>query len=236
MSKRPIHKFRAIIFDMDVVITNTMPYHYDAWLDTFASVGIKVNCYDIYCREGQDGLSTVKEIYAENRRKFNLKQAKQLLARKENLFKRIVRPRFIKGSRPFVRDLKRRNFLLALVTGTSRHEVRKILPRKLFNFFDVTITGSDVKKGKPNPEPFLKALKALKIPAQEVVVIENAPFGIEAAKRAHLFCIALQTSLPKSYLLEADVILKSFKELRQRINFIKEVGENNDGEIKVCSR
>lgn len=221
MGKKLTLKFKAIIFDMDGVITNTMPYHFDAWLATFASVGIKVNCYDIYCREGQDGLSTVKEIYAENKRKFNLKQAKQLLARKENLFKRIVKTRYVLGARPFVRNLKKHGFLLGLVTGTSRHEARKILPHKLFNLFDVTVTGSDVKKGKPNPEPFLNALKALKIPAREVAVIENAPFGIEAAKRTHLFCIALQTSLPKSYLLEADIILKSFKELRQRINFIK---------------
>lgn len=227
MSKKIILKFKAVIFDMDGVITNTMPYHFDVWLDTFLRVGIKVNCYDIYCREGQDGLSTVKEIFRKYNRKFTLKEAKQLLVKKEDLFKRIAKTRFVKGARPFIRYLKKRKFLLGLVTGTSRHEAQKILPKELFSLFNATVTGDEIEKAKPNPEPFIKALKMFKISKQDAVVIENAPFGIEAAKRAHLFCIALQTSLPKTYLSKADIIFKSFEELKQKVNFIK---KNNNPE------
>lgn len=219
MSKRRRLKFRAIIFDMDGVITNTMRHHFDAWMDTFSSVGIKVGCYDIYLREGQEGLATVKEVYAKHKKRFNLSQAKHLLLQKENLFKRIVKLRFIKGARPYLRYLKKRGFLLALVTGTSRHETERILPRSIFNLFDATVTGSDVKKGKPSPLPFLKALKLLKVLGPEAAVIENAPFGIRAAKKAKLFCIALETSLPRSYLAGADLIVESFKELQEKIYF-----------------
>ena len=200
---------------MDGVITNTMPYHFDAWLQTFSSVGITVNCYDVYCREGQDGLSTVKEIFREHHKSLTLRQAKQLLLKKENLFKRIVKKRFVTGSRPFIRYLKKKGLLLALVTGTSRHEVKKILPPKLLALFDVSVTADEIKRSKPNPEPFLTTLKKLRIHSREAFVIENAPFGIKAAKRAKLFCVALQTSLPKDYLCGADIVLKSFVELKR---------------------
>jgi beta-phosphoglucomutase len=207
-------KFKVVIFDMDGVITNTMPYHFDAWLKVFSSVGIKVNCYDIYKREGQDGLSTVREIYTEHNRKFNLREAQELLLKKENLFKQIVKTRFIKGARPFLNYLKKHKVILALVTGTSRKEAKRIMPKKLWELFTVSITGDEVKQGKPNPEPFLKAIKKLRVKPKETVVIENAPFGIQAAKRAGLFCIALETSLPRKYLKGADLIFKSYLGLK----------------------
>ncbi|MCX5714266.1 MAG: HAD-IA family hydrolase [Candidatus Omnitrophica bacterium] len=212
-------KFRTVIFDMDGVITNTMPYHFMAWQKVFSSLGIKVDRFDIYRREGQDGLTSVKEILRQYNYKFSLAEAKAILAAKERLFKKKVRVRFVKGSRAFVRLLKRRDFCLALVTGTSRMEARKILPVTLLRLFDATVTGDEVRQGKPHPEPFLRALGLLGISAKEAVVIENAPFGITAAKRAGLFCVALETSLPKTYLKEADRVFKTFKSLERAICF-----------------
>jgi len=209
--------FRAVIFDMDGVITNTMLYHFDAWLKIFEDVGVKVDCFDIYKREGQDGLSSVKEILAERGVALSAAQARGILLRKERLFKRIVKIKFVKGARPFIRMLKKQGFLLGLVTGTSRHEVERIMPGPLLALFDASVTGDEIKKGKPYPEPFLKALAMLGVRAHEAVVIENAPFGIEAARRAQLFCIALQTSLPKSYLKKADLIYRSFEALKKGI-------------------
>ncbi|MDD5595285.1 MAG: HAD family phosphatase [Candidatus Omnitrophica bacterium] len=212
------HHIKAIIFDMDGVITNTMAYHFDAWLATLSSVGIKVNCYDVYKREGQDGLSTIRELYKEHNRKFNLQDAKKLLAGKEELFKRSVRIKFIKGARPFLRYLKKRKINLGLVTGTSRHEVVRIMPKDLLELFEVTVTGDEVNKSKPNPEPFLKAITRMKVGRKDAVVIENAPFGILAAKRAGLFCIAMETSLPAKFLRQADLICKSFVDLKEQLN------------------
>jgi beta-phosphoglucomutase len=198
---------------MDGVITNTMPYHFDAWLEIFKTAGIKVNCYDVYKREGQDGLSSIKEIFKEHSIKFNLKAAKDLLRRKETLFKKTVKIKFIKGSCPFIKRLKRRKLRLGLVTGTSRQEMEKILPPAIRRLFEIIVTGDEVWKSKPHPEPFLKAVKMLKLDRKEVIVVENAPFGIRSAKKAGLYCIALETSLPRKYLTGADIILSSFREL-----------------------
>ena len=96
--------------------------------------------------------------------------------------------------------------------------MKRILPKYLRDLFSVIVTGDDVKRGKPHPEPYLKALKKLKLKAKDVVVIENAPFGIDSARRARLMCLALSTSLPKTYLKDADFIFPSFKALRSKVS------------------
>jgi beta-phosphoglucomutase len=133
--------------------------------------------------------------------------------------RKIVRRRFITGSRRFLYFLKKHGFVLTLVTGTARHEVERILSKELLGLFSVIITGNDVKKGKPHPEPYLIALKKLQMKPKDVVVFENAPFGIISAKRAHLRCLALETYLPKTYLKRADFVFSSYQELCRRVHF-----------------
>jgi beta-phosphoglucomutase len=212
-----IRQFKAVIFDMDGVITNTMPYHFDAWFKVFREVGVKVDCYDVYKREGEAGIHTIKDLFRERKIEITDKIARRLLLKKENLFKKIVRVKFVKGSRSFLKKLKKNHVVMGLVTGTSRHEMERILPLSLQEMFEATVTGDEVKRGKPHPQPFLKALKIMGLQPNDVVVIENAPFGITAAKRAGLFCIALETSLPKKYLTNADKVVKSFKDLEKII-------------------
>lgn len=213
---------KSVIFDMDGVITDTMPYHYQAWKHIFEREGVPMSYLDVYQREGQTGIKAVREIFKDHERTISFKKAKEILIEKEELFKKIFRPKFIKGARRFLKRMHKDNFVLALATGTARHELNKILPKELKDLFSVIVTGSDVKKGKPHPEPYKKVLKALKIKPEESVVIENAPLGIESAKGAKLRCLALETSLPRKYLKKADYIFSSFEELQNSICFAKE--------------
>jgi len=210
---------KSVIFDMDGVITNTMPDHYRSWKTVFKDEGIHVTYEDIYKREGQPGLSSVTEIFNEYGKVLGASQPAEILRRKENLFKKIVKTRFITGARTFLKYLHKDNIRLGLVTGTARHELRRILPASLQDLFSVIVTGDDVKHGKPHPEPYLRSLKGLKVKAFQAVVIENAPFGIRSAKRAGLKCLALETSLPRKHLSEADGIFSSIKELQNNVKF-----------------
>ncbi len=151
---------------MDGVITDTMPYHFRAWKSVFASEGITASHEDIYKREGQKGLDSVRELFIEKKRFYTPKIAKKLLHAKEKLFKHIFKRKFIAGSRTFIKTSVAQGFKLALVTGTSRHEAQRLLPKELWNCFDVTVCGSDVQNGKPHPEPYLKALAKLKVNPQ----------------------------------------------------------------------
>ena len=216
------HKLQvqAIFFDMDGVITNTMPDHYKAWRTVlFQSEGIQVTHEEIYRREGQQGRASVREILALYQKEYTEAKGRRILAAKEALFKKIVKQRFITGARSFLAEMQKAGIRLALVTGTSRHEMRRILPPGILSRFDVAVTGNDVVRGKPDPEPYFKALAQLKVRASESVVIENAPFGIRSAKSAGISCFAIATSLPACYLKQADRIFTSFKDLRTKIVF-----------------
>ena len=70
-----------------------------------------------------------------------------------------------------------------------------------------------IKRGKPYPDSYLTAAKQLEVKPKECVVIENAPYGIKAAKAAKMFCVAVTTSLPKQYLKQADIICKKISEI-----------------------
>lgn len=219
MSKTKYH-VAAVIFDMDGVITNTMPDHYRCWKSVMSRAGIAVTYEDIYAREGQPGIQSVREIFRKYGRPYEMPQARQILAEKEELFKQIGRRRFIIGARSFLKKLHRQNFKLALVTGTARHELQRILPGHLYELFDVIVTGNDVRHGKPHPEPYRQALKRLRLTSQAAVAIENAPFGIRSAKRAGLRCLALETSLPRRHLVEADAVFGSIREMENNVHFI----------------
>ncbi|MEI8012740.1 MAG: HAD family phosphatase [Candidatus Omnitrophota bacterium] len=212
-------KLKAIIFDMDGVITMSMPYHVRAWSMVFAGEGIQLNKSEIYAREGQKGIVGLLEIFAQHEKKITHAQAKILLHKKEIIFKKIVKLRYIAGARLFIRKYYHHDVKLAIVTGTSRLELKQLLPEKLIYKFKVIITGNDVTHGKPHPEPYRKALQALKVHRENAVVIENAPLGITSAIKAGLVCIALETSLPRSYLKEATKIVGDYQGLEQ---FIKQ--------------
>lgn len=199
-------KPRAVICDMDGVIVDSMPYHFLAWYEALRPMGISVRCFDVYIREGErwqksladflkdSGVSPSKELF---RRVFMVR--KKLF---KNRFKRFV----FKGAREFLACLKKKDYSLALVTATTKDGVKEILPENIKRLFDFIVTGDCVKKGKPHPEPYLKAARALKVKPSECLVIENAPYGILSAKRAGMFCVAITSSLPKEYLKGADVI------------------------------
>ena len=214
-------KASTVIFDMDGVVTDTMPYHFRVWRELFAREGICVSHEDIYKREGQKGFESVREIFTEFGVNCSASRARRLLKEKEQRFKSTFKRRYIPGSRAFLRRLRREGFRLALVTGTSRHEVVGLLPMRVFNLFDVTVCGCEVQNGKPHPEPYLAALKKLGAKASEAVAIENAPFGICSAKAAGIRCLAIETSLPKPYLHQADGVFKSFKHLASSVVFHK---------------
>jgi len=209
----------AVIFDLDGVIVDTMPFHAKAWQDTFKKFGVRVTKKEIYLREGEKWDNTFFDILKKHNIMITDKIKEEVFRHRENVFKNILKIRLFKDAPRLIRGLKKRGIKLALVTGTPRKEVRRILPSRLYKLFDVIIPSDEVRRGKPHPEPYLKALKALKTPRENTIVIENAPNGIISAKRARLKVAAVETSLSKRYLKDADYILSSLAELRLRKSY-----------------
>ena len=209
--------FRAVIFDMDGVITNTMPYHYRAWVEAMRPSRTPVTRHDVYIREGQPGINFVQDMSIKYQKNFSRLQANAILRKKEAIFKRIVKVSYFPGARKFIRSLHRSGYQVSLVTGTARHEMERMLPAALKDQFDVIVTGSDVRRGKPYPDPFLKAVRMLGVSKTKALVIENAPFGIRAAKKAGLTCYAVESYLHRSELKMADRIFKTIYSISRTI-------------------
>ncbi|MBU4076564.1 MAG: HAD-IA family hydrolase, partial [Euryarchaeota archaeon] len=104
-------------------------------------------------------------------------------------------------------------YRLAVVSGSNRKTVHGLMNKFFPGAFRVIITGDDVKKSKPDPEPYLKAIERLCVLKKECIVIENAPLGIRSAKSAGLRCIAIPAYLGRESVKEADVIVDSHREL-----------------------
>ncbi|MGA1871441.1 MAG: HAD family hydrolase [bacterium] len=210
-----LKKYKAILFDMDGVITDTMPYHFEAWHRVFTSMGIQLDKLEIYKREGEQGLVSITQLADKYGLQLSLEEKEELLREKEKIFNKIALPTIFPGISQFIRSLKDQGYLLGLVTGTSRKELEHILPKSIYNFFHAVVTGDSVKQGKPAPDPYCKCMNQLHIRPEEALVIENAPYGIKAAKQAGAFCIAIATSLPAEYLHEADIVYDSIAAISQ---------------------
>jgi len=198
---------------MDGVIVDSMPYHFLAWYEALRPWGVRVSCFDVYSREGERWEKTLTELLGEAKIKPTSRILKRIFSARQKIFRTNFKRFIFKGVKEFLKCLKRKGYLLGLVTGTPDNEIKEILPRGIEDLFDAVIAGNQVKHGKPHPEPYLKAAKRLGAKPSECIVVENAPLGIESAKRAGIFCIALTTSLPKEYLKAADIIVNELEEI-----------------------
>ncbi len=100
-----------------------------------------------------------------------------------------------------------------MVSGSHADTIDKIVNKFFPNYFDVIITGSDLERGKPDPAPYLKALEKLELAKNECIVIENAPLGITAAKRAGLYCVAVASTLEPEKVQHADLVFNDHSAL-----------------------
>ena len=204
---------KAIIFDMDGVIVDSMAYHFIAWYEALRPWGIRVSCFEVYAQEGERWETTLKELLRRNKIKPTAKVLNTIFALRQKIFKRYFKRFIFHGAYELLVDLKKRGFLLGLVTGTPLDGIKKIMPAKILKLFTGIVAGNQVKNGKPHPEPYLRAASLLKIAPESCLVIENAPFGITSAKQAGMACIAVSTSLPKEYLTAADLVVENLSQI-----------------------
>lgn len=204
---------RAVIFDMDGVLVDSMVYHFISWYEALRPYGVRVSCFEVYSREGECWDKSLRELFVKSGVKADKKLLKRAFARKNKLFGKYFKRFIFSGAKEILADLKKKGYLLGLVTGTPAAEVKRILPEDIRGLFDCVVAGDQVKKGKPSPEPYLRASAALKTAPDSCLVVENAPLGIISAKKAGMSCCALTTSLPGEYLKGADALAADLKDI-----------------------
>jgi beta-phosphoglucomutase family hydrolase len=202
---------KAVLWDLDGVLVDTAPFHFQAWQELFQSVGEGFADADFRRTFGLRNDAILRDILGE----LTPAEVERLAQRKEELYRDKVEGRVtvIPGAMDLLRRLQERGSKMAIVSSTPRENVRVVLRSLgLEGVFGAVVAEEDAPKGKPDPQGFLVAAEKLGVAVGECVVIEDAPGGVEAAKRAGMRCIGVTTSRPREALAGADLVVDSLEE------------------------
>jgi len=212
---------KAVLFDMDGVLFDSMPNHAYAWSHAMTLFGLEMTAYEAYLHEGRTGSGTInilaKRYWGRNATE---EEIERIYAAKAEVFNSLPEAKPMPGALEALTAARQLGCLIVLVTGSAQTSLLERLEQHYPGFFrqELMVTGFDVKFGKPNPEPYLMGLQKASIKAEEAIVVENAPLGVESAKGAGIFTIAANTGPLEDHILKeagADIVLPGMKEVAQ---------------------
>lgn len=210
---------RAIFFDFDGVMADTLTYHLPAWTSILeGDYGFTPNPMTVKLNEGRPVYYIAQAVFEQAGQAFTIDMLQDVITKKNALFRAINKSTVFPENFDLVRIAQERGMQIGLVTGTKRENLTVVIPDDLLAHFDIIITDGDTEQGKPSPDPYLAAAEKVAVHPGECLVIENAPIGIESAKAAGMFCIALKTTLSEEHLFQADVTFKNHAELLQNLH------------------
>lgn len=199
---------KAVLFDMDGVLYDSMPAHDKSWQQTMDELGLHHLPNEFYLQEGRVGKSTIDTVFQRNlHRDATEEETKNIYVRKTELFQQYNSGELIPGAVEILKYVQIHGLKPILVTGSGQPSLLDRLEIHFPGIFkpETMVTAFDVEHGKPHPEPYLIALqKGGNLKPNQAIVIENAPLGIESAVAAGIFTIAVNTGpLPDSVLTDA---------------------------------
>ena len=211
----------AYFFDMDGVLFDSMPNHAIAWEEVMKEHDLPFTAYDCYLNEGRTGESVIREAFQKVLgRDATPEEVKTIYAEKSAYYHQLLKTTTptIPGVVEVLQFVKECGYQIWVVTGSGMRTLLDSLNNVFPAIFqqDRMITAFDVVKGKPDPEPYLKAWERSGLPKEQCFVIENAPLGVRSGKAAGLTVYAVNTGiLTREDLLQAgaDQVFDSMTEL-----------------------
>ena len=208
---------KAVIFDMDGVIINSEPLHFQVEKELLEELGGNLT------KEAHESFvgTTDYNMWKKLKEQFNLKPSVEEIIemKKERFLSRIDEVKLTENFIDFMLILYNEGFPMAIASSNNRKIVDAVVKKfRLDKYMKFIISGEEVKKGKPDPEIFLTAAKKIDVSPQGCLVIEDAENGVKAAKAAGMKCIGLKNiGSGNQNLSEADLVVNSFKELNLNI-------------------
>lgn len=213
---------KAVLFDMDGVIYDSMPHHAIAWQQSMAHFGIEMSEMDAYLTEGMRGIDTIRKMVSNQlHRNIDENEAQLMYDEKTKIFHSMPETIIMPGIQELMTKIKACGMRIGVVTGSGQRPLIKRIVSDFKTFIDEEhiVTAYDIKKGKPAPDPYLMGLKKMdNILPYEAIVVENAPLGVKAGVAANIFTIAVNTGPLPDYQLTcqgANVIFSKMTDLNQ---------------------
>ena len=204
-------RLKAVLFDMDGVLFDSMPNHAYAWSHAMTQFGLHMTAEEAYMHEGRTGAGTIN-ILAQRHwgRNATEEEIQEIYRGKSDVFNTCPEAGEMPGAAALLNKVKDSGCLPVLVTGSGQVSLIDRLNRHFPHIFvkERMVTSFDVKYGKPNPEPYLMGLQKAGVQPWEALVVENAPLGVQAGTAANIFTIAVNTGpLPDHVLTDAGANL-----------------------------
>jgi HAD superfamily hydrolase (TIGR01509 family) len=213
--------FKAIIFDLDGTLINSLPYHFLSFKDLLLEHNIRVS--DTHLKK-LIGYSTEK-ILRELKKKYKFQENIQDMReeRRYHYFKFVGRRDLVfPGVKRILEDL-RLNYELAVATGSSMIVFEHSTDKEFQEIFDKVITINDVKKGKPHPDQLILAAKRLRVAPEKCLVIGDSIYDAQAAKNAGMSFIGVTTGYHSVRELKKEgalATIDSIKQLPKRLKIL----------------
>ena len=223
------HTIKAVFFDQDGVLYNSMPYHAESWAWAMTKHGLPYTAMECYRNEGRTSTGVIQEHHQQMYGKDASPELIEAIYKdKTEHFTQMTGgfPGIIPNVDKVLYFLRSQGVQCWVVTGSGQRNLINALNKTFDNVFTGIISSFDVTKGKPDPEPYLKAWERSGFKKEECMVVENAPLGVRAAKAAGLYTLAVNTGpLPDEELWDekADEVLPDMQALLARLTAILSV-------------
>jgi beta-phosphoglucomutase family hydrolase len=216
-------KVEAFIFDMDGTMIDSMPWHARSWVEFVARHGLKLDVTDILARTtGRTGTECMRELFE---RELSDAECQALVHEKEEIYRAMFSDNFteVAGFSAFAKAAVARGLKVAVGTAGDKHNIEFAMSRLKMDPLPLAIVGGDEGfAGKPTPEIFLEAARRIGVAPERCIVFEDAPFGIEAARRGGMRAVAVCSTHTAAELAGPHVIaaVRDYDELAHS-NFLE---------------
>ena len=208
---------KAIIYDLDDLMVNSNPSHHEAWEILLSNFNYKFSDLPKEFQSKFIGMRVI-DISKEIIKELNLNvEIESFYKERINIFLELVREKVeaMPGLLESLKLFKEKGLKIAIASSGTKEYIQLILSKFNINdYFDVIVSGDDVKIGKPDPETYLVTTKKLGFKVEECLVLEDATTGIESAKTAGCKCVAVRNpNTPPQNYSKADKVINSLKDL-----------------------
>lgn len=203
---------QGVIFDMDGVLVDSYAAHLESWQRLAEELGAAITEDQFAATFGRTSREIIRELFAVA----ESDTVARYDARKEALYRDIIRGRVpvMAGAIALVTALHAAGFRLAVGSSGPPENIALVCEDcGLDDMWSARVSGADVTHGKPDPEVFLLAAERIGVAPASCVVIEDAPAGVEAARRAGMRCIALAGTVETKRLWQADLVVDRLDEI-----------------------
>jgi len=191
-------RIRAVLFDVDGVLIDSMPQYTEIWKQVFREAGVDLPGEALYRREGATSLETREFFKTFPLTKHLDDQAiDEAEAKKRKLVESRKHWPDMPGACETLKAVKDADVDLVIASGSMKEDLKANLMQRFPGLLDKDkiLTGFDYENSKPHPEPYLRGMKLAGCSPEEVIVVENAPFGVQSAKAAGCVCYVVNTGI-----------------------------------------